>query len=63
MIGALVSKLAEVRRHVVLQVAALDRDIRRLVHSDETLKRFMTVPGVGPITAVAFPQLTTPCAS
>jgi transposase len=53
-IGALVSKLAEVRRHVVLQVAALDRDIRRLVRGDETLRRFMTVPGVGPITAVAF---------
>jgi len=53
-IEALVAKLAQVRRHVVLQVAALDRDIRRLVRSDETLRRFMTVPGVGPITAVAF---------
>lgn len=53
-IEALVSKLAEVRRHVVMQVAALDRDIRRLVRGDETLKRFMTVPGVGPITAIAF---------
>ena len=53
-IEALVAKLAQLRRHVVLQVAALDRDIRRLVRSDETLRRFMTVPGVGPITAVAF---------
>jgi transposase len=53
-ISALVARLAEVRRHVVAQVAALDRDIRRLVRSEPTLKRFMTVPGVGPITAVAF---------
>ena len=53
-IEALVSKRAEVRRHVVLQVAALDRNVRHLVKTDETLKRFRTVPGVGPITAIAF---------
>lgn len=53
-ISGLVTKLAEVRRHVVAQVAALDRDIRRLVRREPILKRFMTVPGVGPITAVAF---------
>jgi len=54
MISGLVAKLAEVRRLVVLQVAAIDREIRRLVRSEPTLKRFMTVPGVGPITAVTF---------
>jgi transposase len=54
MVSSLVAKLAEVRRHVVAQVAALDRDLRRLVRSEPTLRRFMTVPGVGPITAVAF---------
>ena len=53
-ISGLMTKLAEVRRHVVAQVAALDRDIRRLVRREPALKRFMTVPGVGPITAVAF---------
>lgn len=40
----------------MLQVCVLDRDIRCLVRSDETLGRFMTVPGIGPITAVAFPS-------
>jgi transposase len=50
----LVARLAEVRRQVATQIAALDRDIRRLVRSEPTLKRFMTVPGVGPITALAF---------
>lgn len=53
-IAHLIAKLAEVRRHVVLQVAAIDRDIRRLVRAEPTLKRLTTVPGVGPITALAF---------
>ncbi len=53
-LSSLVTKLAEVRRHVVSQVAALDREIRRLVRSEPTLKRLTTVPGVGPITALAF---------
>lgn len=53
-ISALVAKLADVRRHIASQVAAIDRDIRRLVHAEPTLKRFTSVPGVGPITALAF---------
>src|SRR5829696_353527 len=32
----------------------LDREIRRIVRTDTTLRRFMTVPGVGPVTALAF---------
>ena len=51
---SLVAKLAEVRRHVASQITAIDRDIRRFVRSEPTLKRLMTVPGVGPITALAF---------
>jgi transposase len=54
MIRGLVAKLAEVRRHVASQIAAIDRDVRRLVRTEPTLRRLMTVPGVGPITAVAF---------
>jgi len=52
--SSLVAKLAEVRRHIAMQVAALDREIRSLIRSEPTLKRLMTVPGVGPITALAF---------
>ena len=52
--SGLAAKLAEVRRHVASPVAAIDRDIRRLVRTEPTLKRFLTVPGVGPITALAF---------
>jgi transposase len=53
-VAGLVAKMAEVRRHVALQVAAIDREIRRLIRAEPTLKRMMTVPGVGPITAMAF---------
>lgn len=53
-ISSLVAKLAEVRRYVVTQIAAIDRDLRRLIRAEPTLKRLMTVPGVGPITALAF---------
>jgi len=53
-VSALVAKLADVRRHIASQVAAIDRDIRRLVLAEPTLKRLTSVPGVGPITALAF---------
>src|SRR4051794_33184958 len=53
-ISGLVAKLAEVRRHVVAQIAALD--LRRLVRSEPVLKRLMAVPGVGPIPPLAFPS-------
>ncbi len=53
-ISSLVAKLAEVQRQVVAQIAALDREIRRLTRSEPVLKRLMTVPGVGPVTALAF---------
>jgi transposase len=49
-----VTCLSEVRRHVAAQISALDREIGRIVRNDMTLRRFVTVPGVGPITALAF---------
>ena len=53
-VSGLVAKLAEVRRYVVTQVAAIDRDLRRLIRAEPTLKRLMTVPAEGPLTALAF---------
>lgn len=53
-LSGLVAKLAKVRRHVTSQINAIDRDIRHLVHTEPTLKRLISVPGVGPITALAF---------
>ena len=54
MLSALIDKLIEVREVAVAKVAVLDREIRSLVRADPTLRRFMTVPGVGPVTALAF---------
>ena len=54
MLAPLLACLAEVRRHVATQIGKLDREIGRIVRTDTTLRRFMTVPGVGPVTALAF---------
>jgi transposase len=56
-LAPLVTCLAQVRRHVASQISALDREIGRIVRADPTLRRFVSVPCVGPITALAF--LTT----
>ena len=53
-LAPLLACLAEVRRHVTTQIGKLDREIGRIVRTDTTLRRFMTVPGVGPVTALAF---------
>ena len=53
-LAPLLACLAEVRRYVAVQISKLDREIGRIVRTDTTLRRFMTVPGVGPITALAF---------
>lgn len=36
------------------QIAALDTEVAGRAHDDERTRRLMTVPGVGPVTAVAF---------
>jgi transposase len=35
------------------EIAAIDEDIKTLVKTDDTARRLMTIPGVGPITAQA----------
>lgn len=50
----MIDKLIEVREVAAAKVAALDKEVRCFVRADPTLQRFMTVPGVGPITALAF---------
>src|ERR1700730_7109638 len=51
-LSALIEKLIEVREVAVAKVVALDKEIRRFVRDELTLRRFMTVPGVGPVTAL-----------
>jgi transposase len=53
-LSALLEKLLDVREVAAAKVAVLDMEIRRFVRDDSTLRRFLTVPGVGPVTALAF---------
>jgi transposase len=51
---ALAATLLRVRRTLLLEFAELHRQIVRYVRRDAICRRFMTVPGVGPVTALAF---------
>jgi transposase len=51
---AAVRPLLEARQAVEQQVGELDRKVMKLARRDAQVQRFMTVPGVGPITALAF---------
>src|SRR3954468_23565592 len=49
---AAVRPLREARNPVEQQVSELDRKVMKLARRDAQVQRFMTVPGVGPITAL-----------
>ena len=51
---AAIRPLLEARNAVGQQVSELDRKVMKLARHDAQVRRFMTVPGVGPITALAF---------
>src|ERR1019366_1221333 len=51
---AAIRPLPEARNAVEQQVSELDRKVMKLARHDVQVRRFMTVPGVGPITALAF---------
>src|SRR5260221_8038306 len=44
----------EARKAIEQQVDDLDRKVLKLARCDAEVRRFMTVPGVGPITALCF---------
>ena len=46
--------LISARAAVLTAVAAIDADIRRLTRASDACRQLMTIPGVGPITALAF---------
>lgn len=46
--------LVAARAAVLAAVAAIDSDIRRLTRASDACRQLMTIPGVGPITALAF---------
>ena len=51
---AAIRPLLEARNAVEQQVSELDRKVMKLARHDTQVRRFMTAPGVGPITALCF---------
>ena len=51
---AAIRPLLEARNAVEQRVSELDRRVMKLARHDAQVRRFMTAPGVGPITALAF---------
>jgi len=49
-----VRPLLEIREKVSREIAALYRKLLELARNDEDVRRSMTVPGIGPINAMAF---------
>jgi len=46
--------MLEVRSGLITQTAKLEKLILDYVRDDEVRQRFMTIPGVGPLTALSF---------
>jgi transposase len=53
-LAAAIEPLLKAREAVGRQIADLDRKVMRLARNDAQVRRFMTAPGVGPITALCF---------
>jgi Transposase IS116/IS110/IS902 family len=51
---AAVSPLLEARKAIEQQIDDLDRKVLKLARHDAQVRRFMTTPGIGPITALCF---------
>jgi transposase len=49
-----IGPLLTVRDSVVVEIAAFDRKLLKLARDDDNSRRLMTIPGIGPITALAF---------
>jgi len=48
------TSMVAVRDSLLKQIAVCDRAIRRLAKTDDTARRLMTVPGDGPVVALAY---------
>jgi transposase len=53
-LAALVEPLLVVRRALREQIGVLHRRVLTIVRDDETCRRLMTVPGVGPVVALTY---------
>jgi transposase len=53
-LAAAVAPLLTARVAIEQQIAGLDRKVMKLARSDAQVRRFMTAPGIGPVTALCF---------
>jgi len=53
-IEGVVAAMVTVRESLLKQITVFDRAIRRLAKTCDTARRLMTVPGVGPVVALAY---------
>lgn len=53
-LSAAIEPLLKAREALARQIEGLDRKLLRLARSEPQVRRFMTVPGVGPITALCY---------
>ena len=53
-VDCVVASLVAVRDSFLQQIFVFDRAIRRLVKTDDTARRLMTVPGIRPVVALAY---------
>jgi transposase len=53
-LAAAVEPLLKARMAIEQQIGDLDRKVMKLARHDEQVRRLMTTPGVGPITALCF---------
>ncbi len=53
-LSAAVEPLLKAREVIERQIANLDRKVMRLARNDAQVRRFMTTPGIGPITALCY---------
>jgi transposase len=53
-LAAAIAPLLKARETIEQQIADLDRKVMWLARNDAQVRRFMTVPGVGPVTALCY---------
>ena len=53
-VDCVVASMVAVRDSLLQQIVVFDRAIRQLVKTDDTARRLMTVPGIGPVVALAY---------
>ena len=51
---SVIDPLLAIHEHVCVEQRKIDDEVRRLAKADDTVKRLMTVPGVGVVTALTF---------